>query len=84
MEVTPCCAASAERLVKRLMIGGSLVGVAHLDEIMNETKEMNLHNEEDVVQMLMNRVKIFNYVPPGATSDYKNALLEEYRRRSSS
>jgi hypothetical protein len=84
MEGTPCCATSAERRVKRLMIGGNLVGIAHLDEIMNETRAMDLQSEEDVVQMLLKKVKVFNYVPPGATTDYKNALLEEYRRRSSS
>lgn len=81
MEETPCCATSAERLVKRLVVGGNLVGISHLDEIMKETRAMGLQNEEDVVHMLLNRVKVFNYVPPSAAADYRNALLEEYRRR---
>lgn len=81
MEKTPCCAASANQNIKRLVIGGNLIGIAHLDEIMNETRAMNLQNEDDVAQTLLNRVKVFNYVPASAAADYKNALLKEYRQR---
>lgn len=84
MEETPCCAASAERRIKKLVVGGNLIGIAHLDEIMNETRAMDLQNEADIAQMLLNRIKIFNYVPPGAIADYREALMEEYRRRSKS
>ncbi len=81
MVVKPCCPESAKKNVKQINVGGNLVGIANLDEIMDEMSASNLTDEDVISQMLLDRVKIFNYVPPTAAIEYRIALLKEYKQR---
>ena len=77
----PCCAEAAARRIRHLVIDGSPIGVARLDDIMSEVRGMSLPGDEEIAEALLKKVKIFNYVPSSASSEYKQALLEEYRRK---
>ena len=81
MEDKPCCAEAAARKTKHLMIDGSPIGLFQLDEVMDEIKKMGLHGETEIGDALLKRIKIFNYVPLSASTEYWKALLAEYYRR---
>ncbi len=81
MVTNPCCLESAKRKFKQVNVGGNLVGIANLDEIMDEMSASNLTDEDVISQMLLDTVKIFNYVPPTAAIEYRIALLKEYKQR---
>lgn len=68
-------------MTKRLIIGGMPVGLAKLDEAIIEVKKLKLPGDSEIGEALLKKVKIFNYVPSSASSEYKRALLEEYHRR---
>lgn len=81
MATKPCCPGSAKKNVKQINIGGNLVGIVNLDEIMKEMSALNLTDDDEISQKLLDGVKIFNYVPSTAAKEYKNALLKEYKQR---
>ncbi len=81
MEDKPCCAEAAARLIKHLVIDGIPIGLARLDEIMSEVRASRLPGDAEIAEALLKNVKIYNYVPSSASSEYKRALLEEYHRR---
>ena len=76
----PCCAADALRRIRQVDVGGVVVGISMLDEILAEVKEMNLTGENDIGKELLRRVKIFNYVPASVEEKYRTALLQEYMK----
>lgn len=84
MEDKPCCAEAAARKIKQLMIKGSPIGLSQLEEVMSEVRAMELQSDAEIGEALLKNVKIYNYVPSSAGSDYKRALLEEYHRRAKS
>jgi hypothetical protein len=77
----PCCATASAREIEQLLVGGRSIGLAQLDEIMDEVKELDLQSDNEIGDALLKKVKIFNYVPSSAAPDYLRALLEEYHRR---
>jgi hypothetical protein len=81
MEDKPCCAEAAARKIKHLMVGGSPVGVSRLDEVMSEINTMGLESDAEIGEALLKKIRVFNYVPLNASSEYSKALLEEYHRR---
>ena len=81
MEDIPCCAEAAARKIKHLMVGGSPVGLSRLDEVMGEINTMGLKSDAEIGEALLKKIKVFNYVPLSASSEYTKALLEEYHRR---
>ena len=81
LEEKPCCPEAAARMTKRLTIGGIPVGLAKLDEVMAEVKKLKLPGDSEIGDALLKKIKIFNYVPSSASSEYKRALLEEFHRR---
>ncbi len=81
MEDKPCCAEAAARKTKQLVIGGLPVGLSRLDEVMDEIRAIGLRNEVEIGDALLKKVRIFNYVPLSASSEYRKALLDEYHRR---
>jgi hypothetical protein len=64
-----------------LSVGGKDVGIACLEDVMNEVLSMNIDNVADIKRELLNRVKDRDYVPPKAEEEYAEALLDEYRKR---
>lgn len=77
----PCCAAAAARMIKKLVLPGGLqVGISNLENILKEVAQLKLADDEAIKKELLERVKIYNYVPPSAESDYSKALLTEYEK----
>ena len=64
-----------------LSVGGKDVGIACLEDVMNEVLSLNIDNDADIKRELLNRVKDRDYVPPKAEEEYAEALLGEYRKR---
>lgn len=77
----PCCAAEAMRRVKQIDVGGIVVGLAMLEDIIQDVREMNLTNRDRIADELMKRIKIYNYIPEAAEEKYRSALLREYENK---
>lgn len=78
----PCCAADAMRRVKQVDVGGIVVGITMLEECVREVREMNLKNTKEISDLLLKKVKVYNYIPTAAEVKYREALLREYENRS--
>ena len=78
-DACPCMADKARR-IKRISINGTNVGIAQLDQVMEEVRDMDL-DQNMVGGELLRRVRIFNYVPSSASAEYEKALIDEYERR---
>jgi len=78
----PCCPAAAARMVKKLTLpNGFQVGILNLESILKEVADLKLASDDAIKEELLKRVKIYNYVAPGADNDYSRALLREYKRQ---
>lgn len=75
----PCCAAEALRRIRPVDVGGMVIGIAMLDPILTVVKGMKISGEKEIGDELLERVKIYNYVPASAEAKYQAALLREYR-----
>ena len=76
----PCCPSAAERKVKKIVVGETVVGIVRWEEIKDEVRKKGGRNEEEIAEELLRLVKIYNYVPSSAEEEYKEALLREYKR----
>jgi hypothetical protein len=81
MEDKPCCVEAAARKTKQLVINGIPIGLSQLEEVIGVVMIMGLESDTEIGDTLLKRIKVFNYVPSSASSEYKNALLDEYHRR---
>jgi len=81
MNTKPCCASSASLKARQLKVGNELVGILRLDEVMEEVSEMDLVSDAEIGEVLLERTKIYNYVPSAVAEEYRSALLQEYRGR---
>ncbi len=79
----PCCAADAMRRVKPVEVYGVTVGLAMLDLVFAEVRDLGLIDESAVRAELIKRVKVYNYVPPPAAEAYARAVYREYGRWNS-
>ena len=78
----PCCAAAAARMIKKLtLLDGSQVGILNLESILKEVANLKLADDSAIKKELLQRVKIYNYVPPAADNEYSEALLKEYKQQ---
>ncbi|HUX47759.1 MAG TPA: hypothetical protein VMV76_01070 [Dehalococcoidia bacterium] len=81
-DAKPCCPTAAARMIKKLALpGGFQVGIANLENILKEVADLRLADDEAIKKGLLQRVKIYNYVAPGAEADYSKALLKEYKQQ---
>jgi ribosomal protein L13 len=76
----PCCEAEALRRIRQVDVGGIVVGISMLDHILAEVREMELPDEKEIGRELLQRVKIYNYIPASAEEKYRIALLQEYQK----
>ncbi len=65
----------------KLKINGKDVGIADLDNIMNEVIALNLNDDAQISKELLERVKDRDFVPSSVEKEYSRALLEEYNNR---
>lgn len=77
----PCCPAAAARMVKKLTMPHGEVGIVNLENILREVANLKLADDSATKKELLQRVKIYNYVVPGAEADYSKALLKEYKQQ---
>ncbi len=76
----PCCAADAMRHVKPVEVNDATVGLAMLDLVFAEVRDLGLTDEAAVRAELLRRVKVYNYVPAPAAEAYADAVHREYAR----
>jgi len=77
----PCCVAEAMRRIRQIEVGGIVVGLAMLDDSIDEVREMHLDGADRIADELLKQIKIYNYVPGTAEATYRSALLREYEKR---
>ncbi|OPY43918.1 MAG: hypothetical protein A4E42_01190 [Methanoregulaceae archaeon PtaU1.Bin222] len=77
----PCCTAEALRRIRQVDVGGITVGLAMLDDIIDEVQGLHLASKDAIGEELLKRVKVYNYIPPAVTEKYRIALLREYEKK---
>jgi hypothetical protein len=65
--------------IRQILINGRETGIDQLDFLIHDVKKLRLSDDALIVQELMKRVKVFNYVPTKKTAQYEEALLKEYK-----
>jgi hypothetical protein len=72
-----CCAKPTVRIIKVAEFEAGLVG---LDEALRNVYISGVEDEAEIERDLLRWIKDFgNYIAPARESDYKRALLREYR-----
>jgi hypothetical protein len=75
----PCCANDALRRIKIIRINGILTGIAMLEKVFDEVRDMDIRDEARLKEALLEKVKIYNYIPKDAGDAYAEVLVKEYR-----
>ncbi len=75
----PCCAAEALRRIRRIEVGGVVVGLAMLDDILADVIERGIAGVTAIGDELVRQMKIYNYIPKEAEPLYRAALLLAYQ-----
>jgi hypothetical protein len=65
--------------IKKIPIDGKETGIDRLDWILLDVASLNLTNDETITDEIIKRVQQFNYIPTKKMTEYKNALLREYK-----
>lgn len=66
--------------VTTVSIGGTKIGLIGLSEIFATLKQMKLSDESEIINQLLEQVRVQNYVPDSRAEDYANAILREYKK----
>lgn len=77
----PCCAAEALRRIRQVDVGGIRVGLAMLEDIIDEVQELHLSTKDAIAEELLKRIKVYNYVPQAVETAYRSALIREYEKK---
>jgi hypothetical protein len=83
-EEKPCCSAEALRRIRQVDIDGHRIGLAMLDDTLEEVRHLDLPEEGRIGDELLRKVRIYNYIPPAVDEKYRRALIREYRKKVSS
>jgi len=75
----PCCAAEAMRRIRRIEVGGVVVGLAMLDDAFQAVIDHGITDLTAISDELIRQVKIYNYIPKEAEPLYRAALLLAYQ-----
>ncbi len=65
--------------IKKIPIDGKETGIDRLDWILLDVASLNLTNDETITTEIIKRVRQFNYIPTKKMTEYRNALLREYK-----
>ena len=65
---------------KLIIIEGKQIGIAGLEEAMEELHQAGIKPEESAMTDLFDRLKRLNYIPPAREKVYAAAFLNEYKR----
>lgn len=77
----PCCSAEALRRIRQIDVDGHPIGLAMLDDTLDEVLRLDLPDEGRIGDELLRRARVYNYIPPPAEDQYRKALVGEYRRK---
>lgn len=66
--------------VTTISIGGMKIGLIGLDGVIEQIKEMNLTDDDEIKQHLLEKVGEQNYIPASREQDYASALLRHYKK----
>lgn len=75
----PCCAADAARRVRRIVVNGNQVGMAELDRVLEEVRALAPATDEEARTALLERARVYNYIPQQSDRAYAEALLVAFR-----
>lgn len=78
----PCCQADAVRKIRMVEINGIQTGITMLDEIIAEVKEMNLLSDQQIKKTLLQKVKVYNYIPKQAEEAYIASIFTVYQNNN--
>lgn len=68
--------------VEQIMVNGQKVGIVGLMETFEEIKGANkVYSEDELKQLLLEKLSEKNYIPAKAAEDYAKAFLHEYKKR---
>lgn len=65
--------------IKKIPIDGKETGIDRLEWILMEVLGLNLTDEEKITDEIVKRVRQLNYIPGKKMTEYREALLREYR-----
>jgi hypothetical protein len=65
--------------IRKIPIDGKETGIDRLDWILLDVVSLNLTNDELIINEIIKRVQQFNYIPTKKMTEYKKALLREYK-----
>jgi hypothetical protein len=65
--------------IKKIPIDGKETGIDRLDWILLDVASLDLTNDETITEEIIKRVQQFNYIPTKKMTEYKKALLREYK-----
>ena len=65
---------------KLIIIEGKQIGIAGLEEAMEELYRARIKPEESAMTSLFDKLKQLNYIPPAKEEVYAAAFLNEYKR----
>jgi hypothetical protein len=65
--------------IKKIPIDGKETGIDRLDWILLDVASLNLTNDELIITEIIKRVQQFNYIPTKKMTEYKKALIREYK-----
>jgi len=75
----PCCAAEAMRRIRRIEVAGVVVGLAMLDDVLEDVIDRGIAGVTAIGDELVRQIKIYNYIPKEAEPLYRAALLLAYQ-----
>lgn len=64
--------------IYKLRVKGAQVGLVAMEPAFRKVKEMGLRNADEIKGEILREIKIYNYVPESAESEYAEALYREY------
>jgi hypothetical protein len=65
--------------IKKIPIDGKETGIDRLDWILREVANLRLTGDEKITDELVKRVQQFNYIPSKKITEYRVALLQQYK-----
>ena len=65
--------------IKKIPIDGKETGIDRLDWILQDVAALKLTDEKRITDEIVKRVQLFNYIPGRKMTEYREALLREYR-----
>jgi small redox-active disulfide protein 2 len=66
--------------ITQIVIAGHSIGIIDLPDIIEEVKQLNIDNDEEIKQKLLERIKVKNYVSDSMNNEYKRVLFREYKK----